>query len=152
MLNVTSIINTYNTDTHIDDTFLIDPFTVNEIRKATASLNLGKSPGFDSISAKQIMYAGDSILELLCILFNNIRVLEYIPRRFRYGVQVPLFKGKDLCSLDPNNYRGITSSISCSKSYSGIDLSIGGWMRGWYLSYRGHVYPVFTLPLHARKL
>ena len=35
--NVTSFIKTYNTGNHIADTFLIDPFTVEEIRKATAS-------------------------------------------------------------------------------------------------------------------
>ena len=27
---------------------------------------------------------------------------------FRIGTQIPLYKGKNLCSLDPNNYRGIT--------------------------------------------
>ena len=34
--------------------------------------------------------------------------LEYVPVCSRTGVQVPLYKGKDTCALDPNNYRGIT--------------------------------------------
>ena len=37
-----------------------------------------------------------------------VRVPEYVPVCCRIGVQVPLFKGKDTCPLDPNNYRGIT--------------------------------------------
>ena len=44
----------------------------------------------------------------LTILCNAVRVTEYVPTCCRLGIQVPLFKGKDTCPLDPNNYRGIT--------------------------------------------
>ena len=101
-----------------------------EIRKATALLNLGKSPGFDSISAEQIVYAGDIILDLLCVLFNNIYVLECIPQCFRYGVQVPLFKGKDLCSLDPNNYRGITLLSTFNKLF---EIVLWNRLKHWWV-------------------
>ena len=37
-----------------------------------------------------------------------VRVSEYVPICCRVGMQVPFYKGKDTCTLDPNNYRGIT--------------------------------------------
>ena len=40
---------------------------------------------------------------------------EYVPRNFRNGTQIPLYKGKNTCSLDPNNYRGITLLTSLNK-------------------------------------
>ena len=46
-----------------------------------------------------------STLMVLCIM---VRTTEYVPACYRIGMQVPLFKGKDFCPLDPNNYRGIT--------------------------------------------
>ena len=42
----------------------------------------------------------------LTMLFNIINEKEYVPLNFRRGIQVPLFKGKNLCSADTNNYRG----------------------------------------------
>ena len=57
------------------------------------------------------------LLELLAHIFNMVIDLKYIPQCFRYGVQVPLFKGKDLCSLDPNNYRGITLLSTYNKLF-----------------------------------
>ena len=37
-----------------------------------------------------------------------VRVTEYVPVCCRLGMQVPLYKGKDTCTLNTNNYRGIT--------------------------------------------
>ena len=42
---------------------------------------------------------------------------EYVPICFRRGVQIPLYKGKNACSLDPNNYRGITLLSSFNKLF-----------------------------------
>ena len=46
------------------------------------------------------------------MLYNKCIKAEYIPCNFRQGVQVPLYKGKNTCPLNPDNYRGITL-LSC---------------------------------------
>ena len=46
------------------------------------------------------------LITTLTMLFNIINEKEYVPLNFRRGIQVPLFKGKNLCSSDTNNYRG----------------------------------------------
>ena len=43
--------------------------------------------------------------------------MEYIPEHFRKGIQIPLYKGKNVSTLDPNNYRGITLLSVCNKFY-----------------------------------
>ena len=88
--------------------FIDTPFTNEEVSKAIKNLHLGKAPGFDNIMSEHLVYAGPAMADLLCILYNAILNAEYIPTCFRRAVQVPLYKGKDSCVLDPNNYRGIT--------------------------------------------
>ena len=127
---VTDFVKDYNRSNISDDTFLQEPFSVKEIRLAVSCLNSGKSPGYDQITAEQVKYAGDETLTLLCRLFNGIRQLEYIPRCFRYGVQVPLFKGKDLCNLDPNNYRGITLLSTYNKLF---EIVLWNRLKKWWV-------------------
>ena len=40
-----------------------------------------------------------------------------VPTCFRQGVQVPLYKGKGSCSLNPDNYRGITLLSNFNKMF-----------------------------------
>ena len=42
------------------------------------------------------------------LVFNHVVNFEYVPTNFRVGIQIPLYKGKDLCSLSTDSYRGIT--------------------------------------------
>ena len=127
---VTDFVKDYNLSNINDDTFLQEPFSIEEIRLAVVCLNSGKSPGYDQITAEQIKCAGNETLNLLCMLFNGIRQLEYIPRCFRYGVQVPLFKGKDLCNLDPNNYRGITLLSTYNKHF---EIVLWNRLKKWWV-------------------
>ena len=90
------------------DHFLSNPFTIEELECAIKTLNKNKAPGFDRITSEHIKYAGAHIRNVLLVLYNYMIVLEYVPVCCRTGVQVPLYKGKDTCTLDPNNYRGIT--------------------------------------------
>ena len=53
----------------------------------------------------------------LTFLFNLIVKMEYIPVNFRCGIQIPLFKGKNLGGMDTNNYWGITLLSIFSKIY-----------------------------------
>ena len=62
-------------------------------------------------------YAGPNLIYILTQLFNLISEWEYIPVNFRRGTQVPLYKGKNSCTLDRNNYRGITLLTNFNKVY-----------------------------------
>ena len=90
-------------------TIFEESLTHDEINTAIKTLNSGKSPGFDLISSEHLKYASRELVEILTrCTYNRVITIEYIPKNFRIGTQIPLFKGKNLCSLEPNNYRGIT--------------------------------------------
>ena len=105
---VMTFVENYKMSDDSEGIFLDNPFTRDEIIKAISTLNRGKASGFDDLTAEHIVHAGDSMISILMIICNMVRVSEYVPTCCRIGVQVPLFKGKDTCPLDPNNYRGIT--------------------------------------------
>ena len=104
---VTDFVARHN-DANDLDQFLTEPFTMEEVHKGIKTLHLGKAPGFDNVMTEHLLYAGPMVVYLLCDLYNGICTREYIPLCFKRGIQVPLYKGKDTCVLDPNNYRGIT--------------------------------------------
>ena len=97
--------------------FLDRPFTVEEVVKAIRRLHLKKACGFDNISSEEILYAGPKLAEILTYIYNLIVDREYIPVNLRRGIQVPLFKGKNLDCLDSNNYRGITLLTNFNKLF-----------------------------------
>ena len=82
------------------DRFLKDPFTLSEVKSAIKKLHKRKAPGVDGITTEHILYAGDIMVSNLLLFFNLIISREYVPENLRRGLQVPLFKGKNLCSLD----------------------------------------------------
>ena len=65
------------------------------------------------------------------LLFNHVINLEYVPENLRRGIQVPLFKGKTLCSLDVNNYRGITLLTTLNKI---MEICIWNRIEKWLVS------------------
>ena len=64
-------------------------------------------------------------------MINKIFELEYIPDNFRRGFQVPLLKGKNLSSLDVNNYRGITLLTNHNKLF---EIVIWKRLKGWWFN------------------
>ena len=88
--------------------FLRAHFTAKEVTKAINRLHLRKACGYDNISCKEIKYAGDKMVSVLIIIHNFVIEREYIPINLRRGIQIPLFKGKNLDCLDSNNYCGTT--------------------------------------------
>ena len=58
---------------------------------------------------------------------------EYAPSNFRKGIQVPLYKGKNTCPLDPDNYRGITLLSSFNKLF---EMVIWQRIESWWENYR----------------
>ena len=99
------------------DNFLETRLTSEKVLKALKKLNGGKAAGFDGVTAEYLQYTGEAFLGLLVELFNCIIQREYVPCNFRVGTQIPLYKGKNTCSLDPNNYRGITLLTSLNKLF-----------------------------------
>ena len=65
---------------------------------------------------------------MLTRLFNQIVLTEHVPKNFRIGTQIPLYKGKN-CSLDPNNYRGITLLPSFNKLF---EILTWNRLRFWW--------------------
>ena len=109
--------------------FLSEPFEVKEVGKAINRLNKGKSTGCDYVSAEHLQFAGQNLKIILTRMFNRISILEYIPLNFRQGTQIPLYKGKNTCSLDQNNYRGITLLTSLNKVF---EILVWDRMKDWW--------------------
>ena len=122
-------LNTFNDN----DNFLDSHFTCEEVQKAIRTLHLSKAPGFDNVTTEHLVYAGPLMVDFLCKLYNVICDLEYIPICFRRGVQIPLYKGKDTCTLDPNNYRGITLLPTYNKLF---EILIWQRLKRWWTDER----------------
>ena len=107
--NMSNFVNFYNnSQTDDDDIFMVNPFTFEEVQHGIKTLNKWKAAGFDEITSEHLAFGGECIVDALCLLFNIIREIEYIPICFRWGVQVPLFLRKDLPNLLTDHKRGIT--------------------------------------------
>ena len=130
--NISTTVRGLN-DLHDVDDFLYVPFSSDDVFKAIHILHPGKAPGYDGIMSEHLSFAGPLMVDLLCILFNAIRVSEYIPQCFKLGVQVPLYKGKDTCVLDPNNYRGITLLPVFNKLF---EVLIWNRLKPWWYGER----------------
>ena len=100
--------------------FLEAPFTEREVEVAVRKLNNGKTPGHDNVTSEHIKHAGGGLIILLCLVLNACIQTEYIPRNFRRGVQVPLYKGKNTCPLNTDNYRGITLLSTFNKLFEAL--------------------------------
>ena len=106
-----------------------EPFSTEEVSKAIKSLNKGKVIGCDAIMAEHLQFAGQNILHILTYVFRRVVELEYIPTNLRGGTQIPFYKGKNTCTLDQNNYRGITLLTSLDKVF---EILLRERMKGWW--------------------
>ena len=114
--HVSEQVHNYNMLTDGDE-FLNDNFTQVEVQKAIDKLHARKACGYDGVCTEHIKYAGPELTRVLTIIYNKIISTEYIPENFRKGMQVPLYKGKNTCVLDMNNYRGITLLTNFNKIF-----------------------------------
>ena len=114
--------------------FLNEPISDAETRGAIRKLNNRKAPGYDGLTTEHIKFAGESLAHTLCLLFNQCIRNEYVPLNLRKGIQVPLYKGKNTCTLDCDNYRGITLLSTLNKL---LEIIIWDRISGWW--YRNHV-------------
>ena len=89
-----------------------------------------KASGVDGISTEHLIYAGDNMVKVLTLLYNHIVRLEYVPTNLRRCIQIPLFKGKGLCCLDVNSYRGISLLTNYNKIY---EILLWERMSNWWV-------------------
>ena len=120
-----------------EDLFLQEDFSESEIHNALKTLKKGKAAGFDGLTAEHLVHAGYRIVDILSLIYNSITKYEYIPTNFRRGTQIPLYKGKNSCPLDVNNYRGITLLSSMNKIF---EILVWDRLKGWW-----HVEGVISL-------
>ena len=113
--------------------FLSDPITECEVENAVRKLNNNKAPGYDGITSEHIKYAGHPLVRILCLLYRHCIRSEYIPLSLRKGIQIPLYKGKNTCTLDCDNYRGITLLSTFNKL---LEVIIWGRLKGWWFNDR----------------
>ena len=77
-----------------------------EIVKCIRKLKNNKTGGSDGLVGELLKYGGSGMVCLLEQLFSVVWHEETVPRQWREGLIVNLFKKGD--SEDPGNYRGIT--------------------------------------------
>ncbi|VDI70086.1 Hypothetical predicted protein [Mytilus galloprovincialis] len=78
-----------------------------EIDKAINQLNTNKAPDIYGITAEHIKYGGDTLLQAITSIINNICSSATIPDCIKHGILTPIFKNKGLPN-EAKNYRGIT--------------------------------------------
>ena len=80
-------------------------FTINEVRNGIKALKNGKTPGNDLIP-NELLKAGEEVLsETITILFNSILNSSTFPKKWAYGMIIPIHKKGS--KSEPENYRGI---------------------------------------------
>ena len=126
--NVNARIEEYVLSRDIDD-FSRQTISDEEISKGISLLNSNKAPGLDGVTKEHIKNAGTPIVKVISLLFNCIIRSEYVPKNFRMGIQVPLYKGKNTSTLEVNNYRGITLLSVFNKLF---ELVLWKRMEQWW--------------------
>ena len=93
------------------------PFEAKEVEHALKHLKLKRSVGPDNLSLEHLRCCGPIFTHWLFEVYNCICDLEQIPRRFKLGFIVPVFKGKGRDPLLINSYRGITLTSVLAKDF-----------------------------------
>ncbi|EYB81397.1 hypothetical protein Y032_0384g394 [Ancylostoma ceylanicum] len=94
----------------------VQPWTVNEVRKAVKKMKVGKAPGTDGILMEAWRSLGELGLQWLTKFFNNISRSANIPEAWKDSIIVPIFKRKGDV-MDCANYRGIKLIAHTMKIY-----------------------------------
>ena len=97
-----------NTDLDSYTDILDNEITEEELKCVISKLKLLKAPGWDLIQNEHIIYGGDSIKKVLCILFNKVMELETIPDSWRKGIIIPIYKGHNKRKTSIDSYRPVT--------------------------------------------
>jgi hypothetical protein len=94
-------------DSNIDDGAdkdMCETILPNYIEEVVKELKKNKSCGHDNICAEHLMFARQSIINILCKIYNSIISLETYHDYFKLVNVIPIFKGGKKDRLDMNNY------------------------------------------------
>ncbi|EYB82884.1 hypothetical protein Y032_0348g3176 [Ancylostoma ceylanicum] len=84
----------------------VQPWTVDEVRKAVKKMKVGKAPGPDGIPTEAWRSLGKLGLQWLTKFFNNITRSTKIPEAWKDSIIVPIFK-REGDVMGRATYRGI---------------------------------------------
>ena len=91
-------------------------FTTEELQGLFKLIPTGKATGGDLIPNELMIKGGDAMVESIRKLFNWIREVERLPKRWLRGIIVTLFKKGS--REDPGNYRGISLLCHIGKLFA----------------------------------
>ena len=91
--------------------------SVEEVEHAIHLLKSGRSGGFDGLSQEHLKFSGPVFRNWLCQIYNQICLLEKIPKCFKHGIIIPAHKGNGRDLLLKKNNRGITLTCVMSKVF-----------------------------------
>ena len=106
----------------LDCKFELDyPITLEEVKKAVKGLKNGKAVGIDGIFNEVWKFGGDSVVQYLWKLYDQVFESEYFPVEWARGLIFPLFKGgPEDFKFDPAKYRGIALLSIVGKTYTSV--------------------------------
>ena len=92
----------------LHNSFLTDPFEMQELDKVIPSLSRQKSPGHDSLFNEHIIHCGRYVRLLILALFNLVIKHNRVPDDWQTSVITPIDKGKGKDKIDPASNRHIS--------------------------------------------
>ena len=112
--------------TNLEDDFLDDNFSLQELDKALKKLKNDKSPGHDNILNEFLKLNTSLFKKTLLSIFNVLFNLGYFPDAWSVGLVIPIFKKGN--PNEPENYRGITLLSCIGKLFTSmINTRLNAW-------------------------
>ena len=122
-----------------NDEVTIQPVTSVEIAKIISSLKRRKSGAVDQLTTEHLLYGGDTTVDYLTTLINNIFYTKHVLDIIK-GLLTPVYK-KDKDPAIPSNNRGITViSIICKV----LELCIRSIIEGSLNKHQNKLQKGFT--------
>ena len=87
---------------------LLNSFELEELERAMGPLPRNKSPGHDGLLNEHLLNGGDSIKQMLLLLFNSVLRSAQVPDGWQTSIIIPIYKGKGKDKTDPSSYRPIS--------------------------------------------
>jgi hypothetical protein len=107
----------YNTNTTLPPNLELEPiFIVDEVKSIISQLKSKKCPGHDKITNELIKAGGESLINTLTVLFNQIRATGKIPPAWKYSDIIIIAKKGNRHKIE--NYRPITLRLVIAKIFS----------------------------------
>jgi len=93
----------YQTNSDIENDLNVK-FTFQESEKTIRQLKLMKAPGIDDVRAEHLRYCRRQLIITLTKLFNAIFTTGYIPKTWKCGMTIPIYKGRPKARTNPDSY------------------------------------------------